>query len=161
MVIKFKDKFQLVGTKIQEFELPNSRGVTVNIRDLEKTNNVVVVLFRSIQWPFSREHADKLRRDFDKFKELDGYLFPILAERENNAKKMEEKYTKNYAVFYDKSKKVVSMLKQEVIPKKLGRMPALLIVDKMGIIRYAYYGDDMTDIPENEVILEILREINI
>jgi peroxiredoxin len=43
-----KDKFELVGTKIQEFSLPNSRGETVNIRDLEGKKKVVVVLFRNI-----------------------------------------------------------------------------------------------------------------
>jgi peroxiredoxin len=43
-----KDKFELVGTKIQEFTLPNSRGEFVNIRDLEGKKKVVVVLFRSI-----------------------------------------------------------------------------------------------------------------
>lgn len=73
---------------------------------------------------------------------------------------MEELYTQTYPVFYDKSKKVVKMLKQEVIAKKLGRMPALLVVDKKGIIQYAYFSDSMKDIPENEVILEVLRKIN-
>lgn len=43
-----KDKFNLVGTKIQNFELPNSRGETINIRDLENKKNVILVLFRDI-----------------------------------------------------------------------------------------------------------------
>jgi len=43
-----KDKFQLVGTKIPEYKLPNSRGETVNIRDLENKKNVIIVLFRNI-----------------------------------------------------------------------------------------------------------------
>jgi len=43
-----KDKFQLVGTKIQEFSLPNSRGESLNIRDLEGKKKVVVILFRDI-----------------------------------------------------------------------------------------------------------------
>jgi peroxiredoxin len=43
-----KDKFELVGTKIQEFTLPNSRGESVNIRDLEGKKKVVVILFRDI-----------------------------------------------------------------------------------------------------------------
>ncbi|MGV9198272.1 MAG: hypothetical protein ACOC44_16120 [Promethearchaeia archaeon] len=42
-----KDKFNLVGTRIQEFSLPNSRDESVNIRDL-KGQNVVIILFRSI-----------------------------------------------------------------------------------------------------------------
>ncbi|MFX0000655.1 MAG: hypothetical protein ACFE9Q_09855 [Candidatus Hodarchaeota archaeon] len=43
-----KDKFNLVGTKISEFSLPNSRGETVNIRDLENAKNVIIILFRNI-----------------------------------------------------------------------------------------------------------------
>ncbi|MFX1497326.1 MAG: hypothetical protein ACFFBH_07355 [Promethearchaeota archaeon] len=41
-----KDKFNFVGTKINEFELSNSRGENKNIRDLQG-QNVVLVLFRS------------------------------------------------------------------------------------------------------------------
>jgi peroxiredoxin len=38
----------MVGTKIPEFSLANSRGETVNIRDFEGKKNVVVVLLRGI-----------------------------------------------------------------------------------------------------------------
>lgn len=43
-----KDKFNLVGTKIEQFSLPNSRGETINIRDLENKKNVILILFRNI-----------------------------------------------------------------------------------------------------------------
>jgi peroxiredoxin len=43
-----KDKFQLIGTKIQEFSLPNTKGETINIRSFEGEKNVIVILFRSI-----------------------------------------------------------------------------------------------------------------
>lgn len=52
------------------------------------------------------------------------------------------------------------MLKQEVKPLKLGRMPALLIIDKQGIIKYSYYSDSMEDIPDNEELFQTLKEIN-
>ena len=52
------------------------------------------------------------------------------------------------------------MLKQEVKPLKLGRMPALLIIDTQGIIRYAYYSDSMSDIPDNEEIFEVLKNLD-
>jgi peroxiredoxin len=42
-----KDKFSLVGTKIQDFSLPNSRGETVSMKNLEG-KNIVLILFRSI-----------------------------------------------------------------------------------------------------------------
>ena len=54
---------------------------------------------------------------------------------------------------------VANLYKQEVNLLKLGRMPALLIVDKEGIIRYEHYGDSMQDIPENETILNILDQL--
>jgi peroxiredoxin len=38
----------MVGEKIPEFSLPNSRGETVNIRDFEGKKNVVVILLRGI-----------------------------------------------------------------------------------------------------------------
>lgn len=43
---------------------------------------------------------------------------------------------------------------------KLGRIPALLIVDKAGLIRYQHYGDSMKDIPENSLVLGMLDELN-
>jgi peroxiredoxin Q/BCP len=73
---------------------------------------------------------------------------------------MENDFTKRFPVYYDKSKKVNKMLKQEIIPSKYGRMPALLVVDKEGIIKYAYYSDSMDDIPKNKEILEVLSNIN-
>jgi hypothetical protein len=39
-------------------------------------------------------------------------------------------------------------------------MPALLIIDKQGVIRYAYYSDSMSDIPENEEVFEFLKSLN-
>lgn len=45
---EMKDKFDTVGEKIPEFELPNSKGETVNIRAFEGKKNVVVILLRGI-----------------------------------------------------------------------------------------------------------------
>ena len=73
---------------------------------------------------------------------------------------MEKKYARKYPIFYDPSKKVVKMLNQEVKLLKFGRMPGMLIVDKQGIISYAYYGDSMSDIPENEILFEVLKNLN-
>jgi hypothetical protein len=43
---------------------------------------------------------------------------------------------------------------------KMGRMPALFLLDRQGIIRFAHYGDSMRDIPSNEEVLSILDQIN-
>ena len=43
---------------------------------------------------------------------------------------------------------------------KLGRMPALFIIDRQGAIAYAQYAKNMADIPENRELLQILAGIN-
>lgn len=42
----------------------------------------------------------------------------------------------------------------------MGRMPALFVIDKTSIVRYQHYGHDMQDIPENNIILSLLDELN-
>jgi peroxiredoxin Q/BCP len=101
-----------------------------------------------------------LRKEYETFRELNAELFPILVDDKDNAIKMENKYARKYPIYYDEEKTVANMLNQEVKLLKLGRLPALLILDPENVIRYAYYGDSMSDIPENEQLFEILRKIN-
>lgn len=95
------------------------------------------------------------------FDERDSIIFPILSDNEKGAKKLESICDEcQIPIFFDKKKKVVKELNQEVIITKLGRMPAVIIVDKEGIIRYAYFGESMSDIPENQVLLDVLDDLN-
>ena len=56
---------------------------------------------------------------------------------------------------------VLKLYGQEINLFKLGRMPAQVIVDKQGIVRYVHYGKSMADIPANEEILKLFDELNI
>jgi peroxiredoxin Q/BCP len=49
---------------------------------------------------------------------------------------------------------------QQVKILNLGRMPAQLIVDKKGLIRYVHYGNSMADIPNSQELLNRLDELN-
>jgi peroxiredoxin len=55
---------------------------------------------------------------------------------------------------------VANLYSQEVNPLKLGRMPALLIVDKQGQVRFQRYGNAMQDIVPNEEVLRLLDRLN-
>ena len=149
-----------MGTKIKAFSLPNSRSETTDIREFEGNKNVVIVLFRSKSWPYAKAHSKKLGSEYEKFKELNAVIYAILPDNLENAQNFESEFAKEYPIYYDDKKKVNKMLKQEVKPLKLGRMPALLIIDKQAIIRYAYYSDSMDDIPKNEEIFKILENLN-
>ncbi|MBN2297961.1 MAG: redoxin domain-containing protein [Deltaproteobacteria bacterium] len=45
---------------------------------------------------------------------------------------------------------------QECNLMKLGRMPALFIIDTKGVVLFSQYARSMADIPENKELLEIL-----
>ena len=55
---------------------------------------------------------------------------------------------------------IANMFGQEVKLLKLGRMPAIVIVDKNGSIRWRHYGKSMKDIAKDEVLLSVLMELN-
>jgi peroxiredoxin len=60
----------------------------------------------------------------------------------------------------DPTYSVLKLYGQEVNLFKLGRMPAQVLIDKAGIARFAHYGHDMSDIPENEEMLALADMIN-
>lgn len=60
----------------------------------------------------------------------------------------------------DPDKRVSKMYKQQVNLFKLGRMPLNTIVDRKGRIRYIHYGNSMSDIPDNETLLDVIEELN-
>ena len=60
----------------------------------------------------------------------------------------------------DPDHSVLKLYGQEVNLFKLGRMPAQVMVDKAGHVRYVHYGHSMSDIPENRELLELLDEMN-
>ncbi len=55
---------------------------------------------------------------------------------------------------------VADLYGQQVKLLKLGRMPALVVVDSFGHVRYRHYGSSMSDIPPNAEILAVLDELN-
>jgi peroxiredoxin len=60
----------------------------------------------------------------------------------------------------DPGHQVALRYKQQVKIFKLGRMPLVSVVDRDGQIRFAHYGDSMSDIPANRVLLDVIDELN-
>jgi peroxiredoxin Q/BCP len=60
----------------------------------------------------------------------------------------------------DPEHRVARLYGQQVRWLKLGRMPALVVVDRQGHGRYRYYGSAMSDIPSDERLLALLDELN-
>lgn len=155
-----KDIYDWVGKPIPEFTLQNTRGDRVNIRDFQGKKNVIIVLIRGYFCPFCRAHLIRIANDLNKFKELDTEVYVITADRFENARRLELVYLKGkFPIYFDMDHEVVNLLKQDVKILHLGRLPAVLIVDKEGIVQYAYYGSSMVDIPSNRALIRTLNKI--
>ena len=59
----------------------------------------------------------------------------------------------------DPTHTVLKLYGQEMKLFKLGRMPAQVLVDKLGVARFVHYGHDMTDIPSTEEILGLISSL--
>lgn len=155
-----KDKYKMVGKKIPEFSLPSSRGDHVNIYQFYGKNNVAVFLLRGLMDPFCQQQIFRLGKDADDFAKLNCEIFPITADRYENARRLELRYAKEkFPIFFDNERKVTKILNQEVKIFRLGRLPAVLLLDKNAVIRWAYYGDTLMDVPPNKIILEVIQNL--
>lgn len=101
----------------------------------------------------------QLHQDYDKFAKKDTVIVAIGSE---NATSFKNYWEKNNLKFYgiaDEKQSVLKLYEQKINIFKLGRMPAQMLVDKAGVIRYAHYGHSMKDIPDNTEILGIIDRL--
>jgi len=55
---------------------------------------------------------------------------------------------------------IAGLYGQQVKLLKLGRMPASVLIDKRGKIRFAHFGESMSDIPQSSQMLSLIDELN-
>ena len=102
----------------------------------------------------------QLRQDFEKITALDTVIIIVGPESAGAFKIYWKENNLPFIGLPDPKHIVLKKLGQEVNLFKLGRMPAQVIVDKSGIVRFAHYGHQMADIPDNNEIIDLLKEIN-
>ncbi len=101
----------------------------------------------------------QLHQDYNKFLEKDTKIAVIGPE---NANKFKDYWEENNLKFYgipDEKKSVLKLYEQKINLFKLGRMPAQMLVDKEGVLRYIHYGHSMQDIPENSEMFKLISKL--
>ncbi len=101
----------------------------------------------------------QLRRDYSKFQALETEIIVVGPEDAVAFKLYWQSHKLPFIGLPDPTHSVLKRYGQEVNLFKLGRMPAQVIIDKQGIARYVHYGHAMSDIPENEEVLQILATL--
>ncbi len=101
-----------------------------------------------------------MRQDYQKFVGRDAEIVTVGPE---DADAFRSYWTKNDIPFpglADPKHSVADEYGQEFRLLKMGRLPALMIIDKAGRIRYSHYGDSMQDIPSNAEVLGEIDRLN-
>jgi peroxiredoxin len=102
----------------------------------------------------------QLRQDFQEFEKRQT---KIVVVGPDNTQAFET-YWRNHDLPFiglpDPKATLLKLYGQEVNLFKLGRMPAQVIIDKNGMVRFVHYGHAMSDIPENREILDLLDQLN-
>ena len=99
----------------------------------------------------------QLRQDYQRFSKLDTEIVVVGPEDAESFQKYWKKEDLPFIGLPDPKHKILKLYGQEVNLFKLGRMPAQMLIDKSGMLRYVHYGHSMADIPLNEDIMNLIK----
>jgi peroxiredoxin len=101
----------------------------------------------------------QLRQDYQQFVDRGAAILAIGPDSNDEFRKYWTQESIPFIGLPDPKHQVANLYAQEVNLLKLGRMPALFVIDREGLIRYHHYGHSMSDIPSNASVLALLDQI--
>jgi len=102
---------------------------------------------------------EQLRQDNDKFTALDSQIVVIAPDTLGNAQHYFEQNPVPFTALVDETREVYQQFDVQSRLISLGQRPGLFIIDKEGIVQFAFIGMQQWEIPPNSQVLEILHEI--
>ena len=102
----------------------------------------------------------QLRQDYDIFLGKETVILVVGPDKQADFQEYWSKHELPFVGLPDPEHHVADLYGQQVKLLRAGRMPALMVIDKAGRIRYQHYADSMSDIPSNQSILGILDKLN-
>ena len=102
----------------------------------------------------------QLRQDYQEFVDRDTEIIAIGPEGAKQFADWWHEHKMPFVGIADPKHVIAKMYGQQVKLLKLGRMPASLLIDQRGNIRYAHFGESMSDIPETKQVLSLIDELN-
>ena len=101
----------------------------------------------------------QLRDDYDRFVERKTAILVVGPEPVEAFAAYWRKHRLPFVGLPDPHLRVLKQYGQQVNLFRLGRMPAQVIVDLKGRVRFVHYGHSMMDIPANAELIDILDSI--
>jgi peroxiredoxin len=102
----------------------------------------------------------QLRQDYQEFTARNAEVVVVGPDSESAFRDFWQKEDIPFIGLADPTHAVARRYGQEVKLLKFGRMPAMMVIDRSGVVRYKHYGDAMSDIPPSSQILAILDALS-
>jgi peroxiredoxin len=102
----------------------------------------------------------QLRQDYKTFVDQGAEVIVIGPEDEQAFKEFWLKEKMPVPGIADPQHIIAKLYGQEVKMLKLGRMPALFLIDREGLVRFRHHGKSMSDIPQDGDVLDLLQKLN-
>ena len=102
----------------------------------------------------------QLRQDYPLFIAREAEILVVNPESAAETTKFAESLGLTFPMLVDPDHAIANRYGQEVNLLKLGRMPAMVVLDREGVVRFEHHAFGMHDIPANSKILSLLDELN-
>jgi peroxiredoxin len=100
-----------------------------------------------------------LRQDYAEFTARDSEIVAIGPDTPEDFRRYWKENDLPFVGLADPEHQVANRYSQEVSLLKLGRMPEMIVCDRLGAIRYRHFARSMSDIPPNSEILAVLDQL--
>nr|WP_321514244.1 redoxin domain-containing protein [uncultured Pseudodesulfovibrio sp.] len=99
----------------------------------------------------------QLRQEYKQLEAQDIEVIVVGPEKPSAFKAYWDKGKIPFVGLPDPSHEVLTLYGQEVKILRLGRMPAQMLINKEGVLKFVYYGNSMADIPNINQVIEALN----
>ncbi|GAB4515516.1 MAG: hypothetical protein Kow0047_27440 [Anaerolineae bacterium] len=102
----------------------------------------------------------QLRQDMDRFKAAGAEIIVVGPDDRDAFVRYWREHELPFIGLPDPEHRVADLYGQQVKWLRLGRMPALTLIDRDGYIRHVHYANSMRDIPENDEVLDLIDSLS-
>ena len=102
----------------------------------------------------------QLRQRYGEIREREAEVIVVGPESASRFRAFWERHRLPFIGLPDPEHRVLKLYGQEVNLFRLGRMPASVLIDREGQVRYAHYGHSMSDVPSTDELLATLDALN-
>lgn len=148
------------GSKAPDFCLEDFQGNRFMLSDYLYKNMLVLDFLRGFNCRYTQWHLEGLKNEYRRFKHLNAELFVIGQHSKTEFGNMWKAYELPFGGLPDDRERVAKLYNQKIVFEKLGRLPAIFVVDMYGTVVYSHYSSDIQDFPPNEKLLQILEDPN-